>query len=120
MKERWIFFRAPILEAVRNGAKTQTRRIRKSAQCPFGKPGDVLRIPAGPVTKHVRLRIIEIKSERLQEINETDAEAEGVCFGMLSFSSPRDAFCDAWKSLFGPESWDENPEVWVIRFELLR
>lgn len=70
--------------------------------------------------------ITEIRAERLQEISETDAKAEGCksadlatgreCFLDPSFGSYRLTFRSLWESINGPGSWDANHWVWVIGF----
>lgn len=80
-------------------------------------------------------RITEVRRERLQDITEDDAEAEGVeqnCLAdceyipndMLPYlrfydASYRVGFFKKWCEINGPDSWDENPEVWVYSFELV-
>lgn len=54
------------------------------------------------------LEIVEVWPERLQEISEEDAQAEGV--------GSRAEFEALWKQINGEASWAENPWVWVIRF----
>jgi len=65
--------------------------------------------------------IIAIRVERLQDISEVDAEAEGVDF--LRRHPHADETLTAvqlykilWESINGPGSWDLNPWVWVIEF----
>ena len=77
----------------------------------------------------INLEIKNIKVERLQDITEKDAQAEGIYWdnfcpsGVLSgwcpgaFDSPIEAFVDLWQSINGPESWSENPFVWVVEFK---
>ena len=69
------------------------------------------------------LEITDVRVERLQDINEHDAAAEGVATwapGALSPDSlqadPSDQFRWLWGSINGPYSWDENPWVWVVEF----
>jgi len=62
----------------------------------------------------ITLKIEGVRVERLQEISEADAKAEGV-----SHSCDRDdvdAYRELWESINGPGSWSENPFVWVITF----
>jgi len=80
--------------------------------------------------------ITEIRVERLQDISEEDAIAEGVefqwcdlttmtCFykyyadGTFSMETARDSYKTLWESINGPESWELNPFVWVITTKIL-
>ena len=77
------------------------------------------------------LTITSIRCERLQDISEEDAKAEGVepgcltcgenCidFGGCGYCRPayRDSFAGLWQEINGRESWDANPWVWVIQFQ---
>lgn len=82
------------------------------------------------------LTVTDVRVQRLQEISEADAMAEGgvgengeepcgegyrdafwVNHGQAhgkSFSTARDSFRDLWNSLHGPEAWDANP--WVAAY----
>lgn len=81
------------------------------------------------------LKIKSIKGERLQEISEKDAKAEGIMQGKNGYyldylnkhswsiqhtELPIDSFKSLWKSIHGEESWDSNPWVWVIDFERIK
>lgn len=57
------------------------------------------------------LRITDIRVERLQDITEEDAIAEGV---------ERNPEAADWAVMCGKESWDANPYVWVIKFERIK
>ncbi|HBC0232796.1 TPA: hypothetical protein I5W11_003994 [Salmonella enterica subsp. enterica serovar Napoli] len=64
----------------------------------------------------ILLEIIDVRVERLNSITESDAEAEGVTdtgFGDLLV----DGFRYLWKSIYGDDSWQANPWVWVIEFK---
>jgi hypothetical protein len=99
----------------------------------------------------ITLEIVSIRVERVQEISEEDAKAEGVrdnsepawphdfhlcpqCggTGLHESAGPNLGVievdcenCDTyakrfrilWQSINGPESWNENPFVWVINFK---
>lgn len=71
----------------------------------------------------ILLEITGIRVERLQDISEEDAIAEGIeknCIynnGRRYVESPIHSFCTLWQSINGPESWDENPWVWVVEFK---
>lgn len=65
----------------------------------------------------ITLEITEMRVQRLQEISEEDALAEGV-IGIYAHArtNPRGAFHALWGSINGPGSWDANPWVWAITF----
>lgn len=63
------------------------------------------------------LRITDVRVERLQDISNDDAVAEGAAGhpdGMWH------AYRSLWTLINGPDSWDANPWVWAIRFEVIR
>jgi len=86
----------------------------------------------------ITLEITGVRVERLQDISEADAQAEGVqghpfrpddgwpiCTGYMIGSddgkttlhpNPQDAYQRLWESINSPGSWDANPWVWVIEF----
>lgn len=81
------------------------------------------------------LEITEVRAERLQDISDrgqpNDCIAEGVFaddFAVKTsewlergFSSIEKArFHDLWTSINGPDSWDANPWVWAVSFNVLR
>lgn len=61
---------------------------------------------------------VRVRVERLQDISEQDALAEGVSAN--EHSPARYVFGSLWQSIYGadnPKSWQANPWVWVIEFE---
>jgi hypothetical protein len=71
----------------------------------------------------ILLEIMEIRVERLQNISEADAVAEGCIATRKTLSaeydyvkSAADSFADSWVQAHGPGSWDANPWVRVIEF----
>ena len=66
------------------------------------------------------LLIEDVRVERLQEISEADAIAEGaepVLVPPDGGSCPhRQGFLELWESIHGPDSWAANPWVWRIQF----
>lgn len=74
----------------------------------------------------ITLEIVSVRVERLHDISEADAKAEGVIgkkeatdAGLEWFDKPRRAFRFLWQSINGAESWDANPWVWVVEFKRL-
>lgn len=70
------------------------------------------------------LEITDVRVERLNDINEQDALAEGMDDGTSPaaiaagwFEKPRRAFRRLWERIYGQESWDSNPWVWVVEFK---
>lgn len=69
----------------------------------------------------IQLRIKYIRIERVQDITDEGAKAEGVWSNAISMQRadmPMDAFGDRWQSIYG--TWDKNPWVWVIDFERVK
>lgn len=54
------------------------------------------------------LRVLDVRVERIQDITEEDAIAEGV--------ASRDEFIALWESIHGAGSWERNDWVWVYAF----
>lgn len=87
----------------------------------------------------ITLEITEVHVERLQDISEADAIAEGIekvggptsCtpwknYGLepgaphaMNCASPVASFESLWASINGPESWAANPWVWVVSLRRL-
>lgn len=75
----------------------------------------------------ITLEITGVRVERLQDISRVDAIAEGgpqshpsidavsQDYGFPDFS--RSWFGQTWWSIYGEESWQANPWVWVIEFQ---
>ncbi|MBC6504059.1 morphogenetic protein [Citrobacter freundii] len=64
----------------------------------------------------ITLEITDVRVERLNAITESDTEAEGITdtgFGDLLV----DGYRYLWKSIYGDDSWQVNPWVWVIEFK---
>ena len=68
----------------------------------------------------ITLTITDVRVQRLQEISETDAIAEGaepVLVPPDGGSNPhREGFRDLWERLHGRDAWDANPEVVALSF----
>jgi hypothetical protein len=170
MKEYPILFSTPMVQAILEGRKTQTRRVIQPQpkvinkhdfkwknlcysgmteihggtfrlQNPYGWPGDLLWvretfqiIPPNSIfykadkenkvkkgwkpsihmpkeAARIWLQIKDVRVERLQQISYADAKAEGVEY-------PHN-FYDLWLKINGPLSWDANPWVWVVEFEVV-
>mgnify|MGYP000948559492 CR=1 FL=1 len=191
MKERPILFSAPMVRAIREDRKTQTRRIINPQPfcdtsiggdygpvvngrvvdpdhwlafnpCRYGLKGDRLWVREtflqdtngfiyradrdfegnAPIlggwkpsihmprsASRILLEITGVRVERLQDISECDAKAEGsyVCdyFGRRLLDQSSNQGCykwgyrSIWESLNGSGSWDLNPWVWVVEFKTL-
>jgi len=192
MKERPILFSAPMVRALLDGSKTQTRRVVKPQpapwgqhggwqlpgfcasddkgfrhgapifKCPYGKPGDRLWVreafaridgqtrpwietdyratykhgdrlgdtlgikkrwtPSIHMPRHasrITLEITSVRVERLQDISESDAMAEGVknSLHLSGGRFARENFEHLWWSINGEGSWEANPWVWVVEFK---
>jgi hypothetical protein len=210
MKEHPILFSGPMVRAILEGRKTQTRRVMKPQPdeskmrwtgshwemylgypighdvpiSPYGQTGDLLWVRemaklracgpgscefdlAYPADESVKafcdtdygpykmtsytpsihmprwasrliLRITDVRVQRLQDITEADAKAEGLdewipCVvwtglaGIKIRDASRNATCRehfifAWSSINAKRgySWESNPWVWAITFEVIK
>lgn len=80
----------------------------------------------------ITLEITGVRVERVQEISEADAKAEGVKASDASIvtrdgewrrdlsNTARGAYCCLWESINGAGSWEANPFVWVVTFRRIQ
>jgi hypothetical protein len=78
----------------------------------------------------ITLEVTDVRVERLQDISEADAQAEGIayseryggyCIGQAEhFNShdPRQSYFSLWEAINGPGSVEANPWVWVVAFKV--
>jgi hypothetical protein len=84
----------------------------------------------------IDLELLSVRVERLQDISEEDAIAEGIfstCIGDRRYwqdyrlsddeaecspmlTSPIESYRSLWEKINGPGSWHENPFVWRLEF----
>lgn len=114
--------------SVRNSWTEQTHRV----------PVAVCNKPATPEkwtpsihmprwASRITLEITDVRVERLNNISYDDAISEGIkqewtCIdpGLGSYAHKNDVQDDyetLWKSIYGTDSWQANPWVWVIEFK---
>lgn len=188
MMERPILFSGPMVRALLDGRKTQTRRVVKwrggldmlGLPCPYGEPGDRLWVretwaprDSEAFLRHeveadklfyradderhlltdgrwrpsihmprwasrITLEVASVRVERVQDITDADALAEGVTnygddsqfppgFSMSTRAArkwrPRREFRDLWDSINGKRpgcAWSDNPWVWAVTFKVIR
>src|SRR5690606_188973 len=87
------------------------------------------------------LEVTDVRVERLQDISEEDARAEGVIstrtsvnaftsfenfydyiqkrFTITAKTTAKESFCTLWQSINSIGSWYLNPWVWVVSFKVL-
>ncbi|ELH4241263.1 hypothetical protein ROX22_003429 [Serratia marcescens] len=72
----------------------------------------------------ITLEITAVRVERLNDISEEDARAEGVAPSQHIITPPealyRVGFLKLWQSIYGEESWNANPWVWAISFRRVK
>ena len=68
------------------------------------------------LASRITLEIVSVRVERLKEISEADALAEGV-IRCDSFTTLRNSFGRVWEQINGTGSWEANPWVWVVEFK---
>lgn len=133
VRETWMDLQGTGVERV-TGDRS---RYAYAADTPPGSYGDEARKDFGLKwspsmfmprrASRITLEITGVSVERLQDISEADAAAEGAPpshpsidrisreFGYADF--PRSWYAQLWEQINGPDSWDANPWVWVINFK---
>lgn len=132
-------FKPDLAEKSVKGEKTMTRRLVKEGErminLPSGKVvygangrvkwrvGQTYAIqPGRGVAAIGRFTLLDIRRERVQEISEPEARAEGV----TPFRTPTGgllyvpAFASLWNEIHGAGAFGNNPEVWVLVFEVVK
>lgn len=75
------------------------------------------------IASRILLEITEVRVERLLDISEADALAEG-CQPLAKNNPHRQTYRAGyealWEDINGPGSWDANPWVWVISFKVIK
>lgn len=67
----------------------------------------------------ITLRVLDVRVERVQRITDREARAEGVGEWVCDTI---EVFQDLWDSINAKRgySWDSNPWVWVVEFEVVK
>lgn len=123
VKENLYRFGGPI-EYAADGPPSFPRKMTPSVHCPR-------------LLSRITLIVIDKRVERLQEITDADAKAEGVFeddgsepdiwyvpgaaaagWHIKMADRPSKVFRSLWETLHGPESWDRNPDVIVLKFRV--
>ena len=70
----------------------------------------------------ILLEIIGVRVEKLQDISEADAQAEGVSnsLHMPGGRFANENYAHLWWTINGDGSWEANPWVWVIEFKVVK
>lgn len=72
----------------------------------------------------ILLEITNVRVERLHDMSEADAKAEGATPATYKITPPeavyRVGFGDIWRSIYGQDNWLSNPWVWVIEFKRIQ
>lgn len=136
-----MIFKEKLCQKVLDGEKTQTRRLVKEGDfsvewpmvCVFGGgKGNRLRfrenqtyaVQPGRGKKAVgRIGIIKIRKEKLQKISPADIIAESISTTLRGYAAEThlySQFRELWDSIHPKgKRWEDNPECWVLEFELI-
>lgn len=88
--------------------------------CPYGEIGDIINVADKDGNIKGKIEITDVWVQQVQETSQEDALNEGFegydddVTGGLSFYGE---FSQAWVDIYGKESWNNNPWVWVIAFK---
>lgn len=73
----------------------------------------------------ITLEVVGVRVERLQDISEVDAQAEGCALECMTPTGDDSGsaihgpggYIALWEAINGPGSWGANPWVWVVEFK---
>ena len=109
-----MIFSPKNIELIRQGSKTETRRIWKKPHVKVGKTYQcrTSRYAKTPEDSPY-IKITAMRKERLGEITPEAAKREGMDSGLKVFQ-----FRELWVKLHG--SWNPDQEVYVVDFEVVK
>lgn len=105
-------------EAFKQGRMTQHRIPAPAGEATPLDAGAVIDLvqpaPYGKTIALGRVRVLSIQRQRLEDISDADIQACGYANWTL--------FSADWTLIYGGKgfSWDVDPDVWVINFEVCR
>lgn len=114
----WRDHYADLLEREKRWEKSQTGNL-------WGRWRPSIHMPRW--ASRLTLELTGVRVERVQDITEADAQAEGVT--QRAYPTPdgwiaddnalfSGGFAALWESINGEESWDENQWVWALKFKV--
>lgn len=139
----WVRERARVLESRYHFSEALVRYEADGAEAWVQYPDRLTRTTEGHCIANgvhregarTSLEVVSVRVERLQDISEEDARAEGVerhpepftrgwrnyepspAFESVTYHpTARESFASLWRSIYSAESWDANPWVWAVTF----
>lgn len=117
------FFKAPLNEPVKWWIEYAAWPFKHGEEPPKWKPS----IHMPKKVARLWLKVTGVRVERVHDISEKDAIAEGIHFdedsgywfaGDVAMAQTAvSCYRELWEEINGKDSWDSNPWVWVIEFE---
>jgi hypothetical protein len=85
-----------------------------------GKPVPSIHMPRW--ASRLTLTVTDVRVERLNNISEVDAQAEGAMhvLGDCRYSPHKEGFHDVWRAIHGADAWDANPWIVALTFTVGR
>lgn len=92
---------------------TTSRGVADAPRSIFGRYRHARFMPRW--ASRLTLELVEVRTQRVQEVTAGDARAEGCdARGLLNV---RGEFCALWGRVNGLDSWSANPWVWALTFK---
>lgn len=103
-----MMFKSYLIPKLKDGSKTETRRVWKRINVKVGSAYPVMRDYRHKYREEDGfVEILEIRKQKLREMTEEDAKREG--------SPSLESFIEMWRDI--SSNWDPEQEVDVIRFK---